>query len=86
MFIHDSLDTGAFSISSALYPELMCPRILSDPLPSVSDWDYKELIHLPNRSGSFVLFLASRALFLSREIAEMFAMFFHSGSFALQHT
>ena len=78
MFIHDSLDTGAFSISSALYPELMCPRILSDPLPSVSDWDYKELIPLPSRSGSFVLGL----LGIHPEpgdIAEIVVMFFHSG-------
>ena len=50
MFIHDSLDTTAFSISPALDPDLVFLPDLLGPLPSVKDWDYKEVIPLLSRS------------------------------------
>ena len=36
MLIHDSLGTGAFSHSSALYSSLTCSRTLTGPLSPVS--------------------------------------------------
>ena len=50
MFIHGSLDTGAFSLQSPLHYTssiiLTCPQTLASPLPPVVDKPNRELIPL----------------------------------------